>query len=185
MVIDLSHDACVHKLVYFLQNGFCALWGLAELFMPYRRVSLSDFQLVFCNRSWHASHVLWFPCEDIQIPLQECAHSRSAFVRQRSSNRYVTTRIFGLLLFIFSIHFPEIFPKFDFCFMASSDKSFPLQIKCLTFIRSFSRKLLRNYTFRLKRNSKILHTTKLNRVNFPRIRKMFSTLMINQRIDRD
>lgn len=50
---------------------------------------------------------------------------------------------YSLLLFIF----PKIFPKFDFCFLASSDKSFPWQIKSLTFIRSFSRKLIRNYTF--------------------------------------
>jgi hypothetical protein len=84
----------------------------------------------------------------------------------------VTTHIFGslfiigILLFTFTIHFP----KFDFCFMASSNKSLPWQDKCMTLIRSFSRKLLRKYTFRLKRHPKILRTTKLDRVNFPRIR---------------
>jgi hypothetical protein len=40
-----------------------------------------------------------------------------------------------------------IFPKFDFYFIFSYDKSFPWQNKSLTLIRSFSRKLLRKYTF--------------------------------------
>ena len=39
--------------------------------------------------------------------------------------------------------------------------------------------------FRVKRHSKILRTTKFGRVNFPRIRKMFDTLMIYLRINHD
>nr|GEZ50342.1 hypothetical protein [Tanacetum cinerariifolium] len=52
-------------------------------FLPYWGVSLSDFQLVFCDRAWHTSHVLWFPCKNIKVPLQECPHRRPASVRQR------------------------------------------------------------------------------------------------------
>jgi hypothetical protein len=70
------------------------------------------------------------------------------------------------LLFTFTIHFP----KFNFYFIFSCDKSLPWQDKYMTLIRSFSRKLLRKYTFRLKRHLEILRTTKLDRVNFPRIR---------------
>nr|GFC26499.1 hypothetical protein [Tanacetum cinerariifolium] len=58
MVIDLSHDTYIHELVHFLQNGFSALWSLPALFLPYWGVSLSDFQLVLCDRAWHTSHVL-------------------------------------------------------------------------------------------------------------------------------
>jgi hypothetical protein len=53
-------------------------------------------------------------------------------------NYYSRKFHYSFLLFTFTIHFPKFFPKFDFCFMASSDKSFPWQIKSLTLIRSFS-----------------------------------------------
>ena len=39
--------------------------------------------------------------------------------------------------------------------------------------------------FRVKRHSEILRTTKFGRGNFPRIRKMFDTLMIYLRINHD
>nr|GFB38993.1 hypothetical protein [Tanacetum cinerariifolium] len=39
--------------------------------------------LVLCDRAWHTSHVLGFPCKNIEVPLQECAHRRPASVRQR------------------------------------------------------------------------------------------------------
>ncbi|GKB14876.1 RNA-directed DNA polymerase, eukaryota, partial [Tanacetum coccineum] len=49
---------------------FCLTWG---------GNNCRIFQLVFCDRSWHTSHVFWFPCKDIEVSLQGAQHSRRSY----------------------------------------------------------------------------------------------------------